>query len=244
MRETFKQEKIGGRDVHIYLPPSYHQGAARFPVVYIQDGMTLVRDCLNLLEHKLRIKELPEIIFVGIVPIHRNDEYTPWPAPSLNGRSAGFGGMGEEYISYVADVLKPHMDQTYRTLSGPENTAMAGASLGGMISIYAAYQRPDLFGRIGAISASMWYEGMLAFIQNTEVPSCDQKLYMSVGSLEGVYKESIQRNMVENTHEAYRALIDKGFPEDRLKFTVEEGGTHDAMFFAKHFPEALKWLFT
>lgn len=244
MREAFTQEKIGERGVHIYLPPSYRYSDAHFPVVYLQDGMTMVRDCLNLLEHKLRIEELPEILFVGIVPNNRNEEYTPWPAPSLNGKSADFGGRGKDYISYIADVLKPYIDQTYRTLPGPENTAIIGASLGGMISIYAAYQRPNLFGRIGAISASMWYEGMLAFIQDTEVPSYDQKLYMSVGSLEGVYKESIQRNMVENTHEAYRALIDKGFPEDRLKFTVEEGGTHDAMFFAKHFPEALKWLFT
>ncbi|MCM3784758.1 alpha/beta hydrolase-fold protein [Neobacillus mesonae] len=229
--------------MHIYLPPSYREGDARFPVVYIQDGITIVRNCLNLLEHKFRVKELPELILVGIVPNNRNDEYTPWPAKSLSGKSADFGGSGADYVSYVADTLKPYMDRSYRTLITPEHTAMIGASLGGMISMYAAYQRPDIFGRIGAISASMWYEGFLSFIQESEVSSYEQRLYMSVGSLEGIHKESIQKNMVSGTHEAYRTLIDKGFPEDKLKFTVEEGGTHDALFFAKHFPEALNWLY-
>ena len=243
MREIFRQERIGDRTVHIYLPPSYSESRDSFPVVYVQDGRELVDDCLNLLEYKFRVKELPELIFVGIEPIKRNDEYTPWPATSLREGYPDFGGKGGEYVSYLADTLKPYIDRTYRTRDEPVHTGIAGASFGGLISIYAACLRPEVFGRIGALSASMWYEGMLSFLRESELPSMDQKLYMSVGSLEGIFKENIQREMVPNNRQAHRMLQEKGVPQERLKFVEEEGGTHDALFFAKHFVEAMTWLF-
>lgn len=50
--------------------------------------------------------------------------------------------------------------------------------------------------------------------------------------------------MLDYTRAAVRAILAKGYPADRLNYVEEEGGTHDMLFFAKHFPEALEWLFT
>lgn len=248
MRDIFQQEVILDKQISIYLPPSYSESenSARFPVVYLQDGMDLVRQVFNLLNHKFRIKEIPELIIVGIEPNNRSHEYTPWPATSLRGAgNPGFGGKGAEYVAYISDVLKPHIDKTYRTLTDPEHTGIIGASLGGLISLYAGYLRPDVFGKIGALSASFWYEGMMSFIETNPLPLHKEgKLFLSVGSLEGVYKESIQRHMVPYTIRAHERFLEQGMTTEQLKFVLEEGGTHDDVFFAKQFTEALQWMFT
>lgn len=243
MRETFITEIVGDREIMIYLPPTYKDGGS-FPVVYIQDGSYLVQKCMNLLEHLFITKELPELIFVCIVPRNRNDEYTPWPAKALLSSYPDFGGKGTEYLSFVAHTLKPHIDLVYRTKIEAGHTGIIGGSFGGMISLYAAYLFPEVFGRIGSLSASLWFEGLLDFIRDNQVPSDKQRMYMYVGSVEGMYKQNIQANMVPNTYQAYEFLIANGFPEQQIKFVVEEGGTHDELFFIKHFPEAMKWLFT
>lgn len=244
MRKPFHAETIGERTVYVSLPPSYTRSEKRYPVVYIQDGAALARDCFNLLEHHFIAGELPELILVGIEPVNRNDDYTPWPAKSLTGTYADFGGKGDAYLAYLAETLKPHIDNAYRTESAAASTAIVGASFGGLISLYAAYRKADVFGRIGALSPSVWYERFLSFVRETPIPQVNQKLYVSVGDLEGIHKTNIQRNMVPYSYEARRALAEHGLGEDQLKFEVEAGGTHDAVFFAKHFVNALRWLFT
>ncbi|TYP74039.1 alpha/beta hydrolase [Paenibacillus methanolicus] len=243
MRRPFQSDTIGDRIVHISLPQSYAQSQKRYPVVYMQDGADLAYDCFNLLEHKFMTGELPELILVGIEPLIRNDDYTPWPAKSLTGTYADFGGKGDDYLEYLTATLKPHIDQTYRTESAAAQTGIIGASFGGMISLYAAFRKPDVFGRIGALSPSVWYERFLPFVQETPLPQAGQKIYMSIGNFEGIHKTNIQRNMVPFSHDARRALERQGLGEDRLRFEVEERGTHDQVFFVKHFVHALAWLF-
>ncbi|MCR8984229.1 alpha/beta hydrolase-fold protein [Brevibacillus laterosporus] len=243
MREVFVTETVGDREIMIYLPPTYEAGGS-FPVVYVQDGSYLVHTCMNLLEHLFITKELPEMIFVCIPPHNRNDEYTPWPAKALLSSYPDFGGKGAEYLSYVVHTLKPHVDSVYRTKAEAEHTGIIGGSFGGMISLYAAYLYPEVFGRIGLLSASLWFEGLLDFIRDNQIGSSKQRMYMYVGSLEGIYKKNIQANMVEYTYKAHEFLIGNGFPKEQLKLVVEEGGTHDGLFFIKHFPQAMKWLFT
>ncbi|SDD40665.1 Predicted hydrolase of the alpha/beta superfamily [Paenibacillus sp. UNCCL117] len=243
MRNSIKKEMIGEHQVTVFLPPSYKDGG-RYPVAYLQDGSELIDYMLNWLQHLFMTKALPEVILVGIEPINRNNEYTPWPAKALLSTYPDFGGQGDAYLGYVTGILKPQIDASYRTLPDAEHTAMIGASLGGLISLYAAYRHPDVFGRIGALSASFWYEGFLEFVRESPPPSANQKLFMYVGSKEGVHKQNIQANMVPYTHEAYKALVNKGCPSDRLIFVEEEGGTHDGVFFAKHMPEAISWLFS
>src|SRR5690606_33980603 len=151
---------------------------------------------------------------------NRNDEYTPWPAKALIESAPSFGGKGRDYLRELVEWVKPEVDAKYRTLKSSDHTALLGCSFGGLISVYAAYERPDVFGFIGAISASFWYEGMLGFIRSHSLPDPQPKLYSYVGLLEGVYKTNLQKNMVPNTmaiHEHWQA---KGWATERLKLTV------------------------
>lgn len=188
-------------------------------------------------------KQLAELIFVGVTPHNRHEEYTPWPAEALSARFGSFGGKGKVYLQELVGQLMTEVNRSFRTLTTPEHTGIAGASFGGLISVYAAYLYPEVFGRIGAISASFWYEGMLDFIEKRQLPDRFPKLYMYVGSQEGCYKQTIQRHMAENTQQIYSSLREKGLAEDRLTLVIGQEATHDKMFFLQQFPKAMQWLF-
>lgn len=239
----YKSITVNGRKMSVYLPPSYKADSQRhYPVAYVQDGGELIDHCTNQLEHLYLQGELEEAILVGIEPYNRNDEYTPWPAEPLLSSYPAFGGRGRSYVDEVADVLKPFIDENYRTKPEAQHTAIIGGSFGGLISLFAGCWRPDTFGRLGLLSASFWYEGVLDFIRERAVLAGHLRIFMSVGDCEGIYKQTVQKSMVGNTLQAHSLLLEKGVAADQLYFVVEEGGTHDAVFMAKHFPGALKWL--
>jgi metallo-beta-lactamase class B len=52
--------------------------------------------------------------------------------------------------------LKPFIDKKYRTLKDSPHTFIAGSSLGGLISMYAATKYPNVFGGAGIFSPSFW----------------------------------------------------------------------------------------
>ncbi|MBW7460239.1 alpha/beta hydrolase, partial [Paenibacillus sepulcri] len=174
---------------------------------------------------------------------NRLDEYTPWPAKALSEQFADFGGKGFGYAAFLTAELKPYIDRAYRTDSRPQSTGMIGASLGGLISLYTAYLYPNVIGRIGSISGSLWYEDFIDFMQTEKIDYSDLKVYMDVGSEEGSGKQSIQKDMVPNTRRAHAILAGIGLTGDRLRFVEEEGMPHGPAFFVKRFPEAVKWLF-
>ena len=59
---------------------------------------------------------------------------------------------GDAYLAFLTDDLKPLIDRTYRTQPDPAHTAIAGSSMGGLISCYAFLARPDVFGRAACVS--------------------------------------------------------------------------------------------
>ena len=55
----------------------------------------------------------------------------------------------------------------------------------------------------------------------------DHQLYLYVGELEGIYKETIQRHMVDYTKKAHLEFIKEGYSEFNLLFALDPEGTHD-----------------
>ncbi|GGG19812.1 alpha/beta hydrolase [Paenibacillus aceti] len=239
----YQQLNLGDWKLILHLPPSYEESGRHYPVAYVQDGGELFSVCLTYLDHLYISGQLEEVILVGIEPHSRNDEYTPWPAAALVDHFPAFGGQGRAYVNAVADVIKPYIDEHYRTRRQAEDTAMIGGSLGGLISCFAGCWRPEVFGRIGMLSASFWYDGVLDYIREHAGFGEKQRMYMSVGDKEGIYKKTRQRHMVEYTKEVHRLWLEKGLTADRLKLDVEPEGTHDDLFMMKQFPQGLKWLF-
>ncbi len=243
MTKTINKTIIGGREITVYLPPAYENAETNFPVVYIHDGGDLLYEQVENVTALIESGKLAQLIFVGIATQKRLDDYTPWPAEALKKGRGDFGGAGAQYLAFVVKELKPYIDGKYHTCSDLEHTGMIGASLGGLISLYALYLYPAVFGRIGSISGSFWYEGFVEFMKEAPLANKKSRIYMSVGSREKLEKINIQKNMLARTRAAYKTLLDKGISAAHCRFILDKGGTHEQHCFFRRFPEALHWLF-
>lgn len=248
MRGNIIKVEFKNRNIVIYTPPSYDKDKVDFPVVYTQDGDSLFNPennrALDNLEIMFKKDGLKELVIVGVGSGNRLDEYTPWHSKALSSRFKDFGGKGKEYLSFIVNDLKPYIETNYSVDRTSENVGIIGYSLGGLISVYAAYLHPKVFGKIGALSPSMWYEGFIEFMKLREVNLVDNRIYMDVGSDEDKEKESIQKFMVDNVRAAYEIFLDKGVATNNLKLYIEEGSKHGQEAFIRRFPYMLQWLFS
>lgn len=71
----------------------------------------------------------------------------------------------------------------------------------------------------------------------------DHQLYLYVGELEGIYKETIQKHMVDYTKNTHLEFTKEGYLESNLLYASDPKGTHDDLFFTTYFIQSLHWLF-
>jgi predicted alpha/beta superfamily hydrolase len=162
----------------------------------------------------------------------RGDEYTP-----SYDASRGFGGGADAHFAAIRETLMPWVESHYRVLTGPEHTGFAGSSLGGLMSLYAALEHADRFGRIGAISPSLWWdEGMILDLVDAR-PKPAVHLWADMGTLEG-------DGSLDDLHLLRDKLLAKGFIEgEDLVVYEDEGARHNEASWAQRFPQTLEFLF-
>lgn len=161
------------RAVQVWLPPGYHEPAnRRWPVLYLHDGQNvfdaraagaewMVDETAQRLAMAGRI-DAPIIVAVDSTR-RRADDYTPTritlPAERTGtGQAQTLGGQAPAYARFLIDELKPLIDARYRTLSGPQHTAVGGSSLGGLVSLWLALEHPRHFGAAWVVSPSLWWD--------------------------------------------------------------------------------------
>ncbi|MEG6587508.1 alpha/beta hydrolase, partial [Paenibacillus barengoltzii] len=154
-----------------------------------------------------------------------------------------FGGMGYHYLSDITNQFIPLIEENWNVIREPQSRGMIGASLGGLISMFALLKYPSMFGKIGSISGSYWYENAAETIHISSLKPGTTRVFMSVGSEEGREKQSIQRHMLKKTKQVHQSLKEKGFTEDRLYLSIEKGAVHHRKYFCKQFINALEWLY-
>ena len=154
------------RRIWIYLPKSYSGGNKKYPVLYMQDGQNLfnektafaeewgIDECLD----SLQSKGMKECIVVGIdhAGAKRINEYNPYDHFQYG------KGMGNEYLQFIAETLKPYIDTKYRTLKGRDYTYLAGSSMGGLVSWYGQLKYASVFGGGAIFSPSFWISPQIA----------------------------------------------------------------------------------
>lgn len=166
----FASAHVQPRNVTVWLPPGYEAGSERHPVLYMHDGQNLFDASKALFgewgvdEHLGRLiangqVRAPIVVGVWNTPL-RLREYVPadliaaLPADVRDDVQAIYGGapLSEGYLRFLVEELKPFIDQTYRTLTGPSDTMVSGSSMGGLISLYAVMKHPQVFGAAACLS--------------------------------------------------------------------------------------------
>jgi predicted alpha/beta superfamily hydrolase len=186
-RLTLTPSGLGAqRNIEVWLPEGYDT-TRKYAVIYMNDGQMLFDSTTTwnrqewgadevaaklVAENKIR-----PCIIVGIWnrDQYRYSEYFPEKALSfyparrrarLIKKEMMGEPLGDEYLHFLVAELKPYIDSHYSTLTDRENTIIMGASMGGLISLYAICEYPDVFGGAGCMSTHLPMIGLNFFRTN------------------------------------------------------------------------------
>lgn len=192
--EQFQSKYVTARNVDIWLPDGYND-TTQYAVLYMHDGAVLYdpekswnKQAWNIDDVATQLYRQPNIkkaIVVGIWNggITRHPDYFPQkPFEMLSktekdtvvaqlqraGRTQErFKPQSDNYLRFIVKELKPYIDQHYSVYTDRANTFIAGSSMGGLISMYAICEYPQIFG--GAACLSTHWPGTFT-LDNNPVP--------------------------------------------------------------------------
>jgi enterochelin esterase-like enzyme len=192
----FQSNFVKSRPIDVWLPEGYSTDK-KYAVLYMHDGQMLFDSTITwnkqewgvdeTLSALIKKKKIKECIVVGIWNggQSRHSEYFPQKALNYltkeqidslyhSVRTSGqavFQGLevqSDNYLKFLTQELKPFIDRTYSTKKDRQNTLIAGSSMGGLISMYALCEYPDIFG--GAACLSTHWPGIFT-VENNPIPS-------------------------------------------------------------------------
>jgi enterochelin esterase-like enzyme len=170
--EHFASRHVAPRHIDVWLPNDFSP-SRRYQVLYMHDGQNLFDGSLTWTKKAWRADvavanlmkrgQIDDTIIVGIWNngIERYAEYYPEKflafAPDAVQREyvvdASNGQLkSDAYLRFIVEELKPAIDKKYPTRTGREHTFIAGSSMGGLISLYALCEYPQVFGGAAGLS--------------------------------------------------------------------------------------------
>ena len=146
-----------------------HDGQVLFDEIYSMNLRSWEVD--ETVSRLIREGKIPPCIVVGIwnTSYSRHAEYfpqKPWESLPQDFRESLLAGLDSEYrsapmsgsafsdayLKYIVKELKPYVDSQYAAAGDVSNTLVMGSSMGGLISMYAICEYPDVFGAAACLS--------------------------------------------------------------------------------------------
>jgi predicted alpha/beta superfamily hydrolase len=233
------------RRIWIYLPNSYNTTKKHYPVMYLHDGQNLFDEATTAFGNEWGVDEcLDSLIGKGkqgciVIGIDnggdtRMSEYNPYEFVWKNDtETKTFLPEGDAYLDFLVQTLKPFIDKKYRTIPSKENTIIAGSSMGGLISYYAALKYPAVFGKAGIFSPAFWTAPAIAAFTDSAAKSINAKFFFYMGEKEGDKHVKLMNEIAEklggNSHTMIYSVID-------------EEGEHNEKAWRKWFAEFYVWM--
>jgi predicted alpha/beta superfamily hydrolase len=233
------------RDIVVYLPPDYdQQPERRYPVLYLHDGQNLFDAATafngqdwhvaQTADYAISAGLVEPLIVVGLYNTGKTRlrEYTPTSVPRLG------GGRADRYAKFLIEEVKPVVDRDYRTRQEASQTGIGGSSLGGLVSIYLGLKFSSVFGKIAALSPSIWWNQrvIVRFAQAAPVEP-RPRIWLDIGTREGP-------RIVDDVEKFRDVLLSKGWQYDRdLHYERVEGAEHNEAAWAARVGPFLQFLF-
>lgn len=233
------------RDLIVYTPPGYdNQTSGHFPVLYLHDGQNLFDGATSFIpgqdwqvgataDQCIQSGAVEPLIIVGMYNTRaRIREYTPTHVPKLG------GGRADRYAKFLIEEVKPFVDREYRTLSGPSHTGIGGSSLGGLVSLYLGLKHAQIFGKIAALSPSVWWNQLVIhrFVQSMNIQP-RPRIWLDIGTREGP-------RIVHEVENFRDVLLEKGWRlEHDLHYERVEGAEHNEAAWAQRVGPFLQFLY-
>ena len=194
-KDSFPSKFVKPRTVDVWLPDDYSNDK-KYAVLYMHDGQNLFDATKTWNSQEWRVDEIvselvsidsiKEIIVVAIwnIPEIRHQDYFPQKTLDFlslsdkenmikNSKKHNINMTPEDlnadnYLKFIVEELKPFIDSEFSTLTGYQNTMISGSSMGGLISMYAVCEYPEVFG--GAACISTHWPGVMPS-ENNPVPA-------------------------------------------------------------------------
>jgi predicted alpha/beta superfamily hydrolase len=198
---TFPANAAGRRyALFVGLPASYAaEPNRRYPVLFVTDGywdfikMTGIGGTLSY------DRVVPEFIIVAMGYDGDNLNYGDmrrWELSPVPNGDPATSGHAKDFLDTIETVFIPFIDKEYRT--DPNRRVLAGASLGGLFTLYSMYAKPGLFqGYIAATPAILLEDSWIMKFEDEFAKagkSLDARLYMTVGGNESPwYLDGVMR---------------------------------------------------
>lgn len=255
-RGRLEQRVLDGRELFIYLPPGYRPGdRRRYPVLILQDGQNLFGEgerswqVHRAIDAEVQAGRAEPVIVVGI-PARPSHEGRVGEYAVQRDEAEGLGGGGAEYIDFVADRVVPWLRRELPVRAGAQSVAIGGSSMGARIAIEAALARPDSFGKVLALSPSVWFNDgeILRRIEGGDPLPATAQIYLDSGG------SGRSRDDADNVARLRDALLARSFEHGswqspkqrtprRLWHWIEPGHEHDETAWRERFPRALRVVF-
>jgi len=271
--DSFPSKYVRPRTVDIWLPDGYAKDKS-YAVLYMHDGQNLfdkgttwnkqewmADDIVGGLMAEGKIKNT---IIVGMWNIGetRYTDYLPnkpfqdIPKKFMDSLKQNLkeqdqdpflnGVQSDEYLKFIVDEVKPYIDSHYATLSEMENTFIAGSSMGGLISMYAICEYPDVFGGAGCLSTH--WPGLMPMDNNpapetffnymeTHLPNPNNhKIYFDYGT------ETLDKHYLPYQHRVDEVLAFKGYTDQNSKNIKFENHSHTEDSWSSRFKFPVQFL--
>jgi predicted alpha/beta superfamily hydrolase len=233
------------RDLIVYLPPGYDEQPWRqFPVLYLHDGQNLFDratafagvdwNIQGTADHLIQAGAVQSLIVVGIYNSGKSriHEYTPTKTPKLG------GGRADRYAKFLLQEVMPFIQRGYRALVEPSLTGIGGSSLGGLVSLYFGLKYPQTFGKIAALSPSVWWnQRVIHRLAAAATVRPRPSIWLDIGTREGP-------RMVPDVEQFRDVLLKKGWRLGQdLHYERVEGGEHNEAAWAQRIGRVLQFLY-
>jgi predicted alpha/beta superfamily hydrolase len=233
------------RDLIVYVPPGYHhQPFTKFPVLYLHDGQNLFDRATSFggqdwnvhgaADQMIGAGAVQPLIIVGVYNTGKSriHEYTPNKVPRLG------GGRADRYGKFLIEEVMPFIQREYRAATDPRVTGIGGSSLGGLVSLYFGLKLPRSFGKIAALSPSVWWhQRMIARFAATATVDPRPQIWLDIGTNEGP-------RMVPQVEQFHDVLLRKGWREgEDLHYERVEGGEHNELAWSRRINRVLQFLY-
>jgi iron(III)-enterobactin esterase len=251
--------EITGRDLILFLPPGYHEATdRRYPVLYLNDGQDV--EALQLRYNLARLAADRRMKPVIVVAIPANEERVQEYGTTVIANAQGLGKKAGLYGRFVTEEVRPFINDHFRTLTDPANTAIGGASLGGLSAFDIAWNHPDIFGIVAVFSGSFWWRagkdavqvkpGALIMPEVVRQSVRQTRPRLRIWLQAGTRDEVADRDQngvidaIQDTLELMEELIVAGYkPGVDVVYHETRGGRHDYETWAKVLPTFLQWAF-
>lgn len=266
--EDFPTKYITQRPVDVWLPENYSD-TKKYAVLYMHDGQMLfdasttwnkqewkVDEWVSTLMQQGKIKDvivvaihnISDIRWQDLFPqkaIHNIDKAILNKLKDISGNK-NFNLNGNNYLKFIVEDLKPYIDQNFSTLKTRENTFVMGSSMGGLMSVYAVAEYPEVFGGAACLSThwvgamptenNPFTEAIFKYMQANLPQAGTHKLYFDYGN------KTLDAHYPKYAPKVDAILQAKGYNNTNAKNLFFEGTDHSENSWNKRLDVPLTFL--